>query len=135
MLDDTTFLMKIPFLITTQAANSAVSIATELALLVVLNCWMTWKNCKTNKINPNCLLYTLVTSVWVMKIQVNPLLQMPGNDGFYFRVMSMLYIKDKDKKTKKPNKHRRTRTKKEISAVKYVVSHLPNPEHPHLSFT
>lgn len=89
-----------------QAQNSAVSMATRLALLVFLNCWMTWKNHKPNKINPNCLLYTMVMGVWVMKIQVNPLLQMPGNDVFYFRVMSMLYIRDKKTNTKEKQKKR-----------------------------
>lgn len=48
----------------------------------------------------------MVMGVWVMKIQVNPLLQMPGNDVFYFRVMSMLYIRDKKTNTKEKQKKR-----------------------------
>lgn len=108
---------------------------TGLAILVFLNCWMTWKNHKPNKMNWNCLLYTVVTGVSVMKIQANPLVQISGSDDFYFRVMSMLHIKDKKKKTKQ----KRTTTKKEISATKHVASHFHNlelpqsTEHPHLS--
>lgn len=42
----------------------------------------------------------MVVIVWVMKIHVNPLLQMPGNDASYFMVMSILFIKDKMTKNK-----------------------------------
>jgi len=69
---------------------------------------MTLKNRKQNKINPNCLLHTMVMGVWLTKIQVKPLLQMPGSDAFYFRVMSMLYVKDKNTNKKEQQQKKKS---------------------------
>lgn len=74
----------------------------------------------------------MVVGVQVKKIQTKPLLQMPGSNAFYFRVMSML--KTKIQTQKKNNKKR-------ISAVQHMANHFPSlelmqsAEHPHLSFT
>lgn len=124
MLDDTAFRMKTLLLKTTgQKTRPKILLFPwqQDGLLVFSNCWMTWKNQKPSKINPNCLLSATVTNVWVMKIQPDSLLQMSVNDAFYFRVMSMLYIEEGKKK---PNTK-----EQQLEKNQYYEKHdFPNPD-------
>lgn len=91
--------------------------ATRLARLVFLDCKMAPKKSYHKQNEPNCLLHTMVTGIWVTKIQAYSLLQMFGSDACYFRVMSMLYIKKETKKYER----------KDISGMVHMASHFHNP--------